>query len=144
MIKLDSEICRDFPSASSREWLETNGIGGFANGTISGANSRRYHSLLTAATKPPLGRVTILSKFEETLIIDENHYELSSNQYPDTIYPQGYKYLKSFALAPFPTWVYKIEDIEIEKTVFMAHGSNATVIEYKSKIQNPKSKIQLN
>ncbi len=55
MIKFDSSVCTDFESASSREWLETNGIGGFASSTISGANTRRYHGLLTAATAPPLG-----------------------------------------------------------------------------------------
>ncbi|MBX7173339.1 MAG: amylo-alpha-1,6-glucosidase [Pyrinomonadaceae bacterium] len=143
MIKFDSVICTNFESATSREWLETNGIGGFANGTISGANSRRYHGLLTAATKPPLGRITMLSKFEETLTIDGKLYELSSNQYPNTIHPEGYKYLKSFALAPFPTWIYEVEGIEIEKTLFMVHGSNTTIIEYKIKDQKSKIKDQI-
>ncbi len=143
MIKFDSNICSNFESATSREWLETNGIGGFANGTISGANTRRYHSILTAATKPPLGRITMLSKFEETLFIDEKPYELSSNQYPDTIHPQGYKHLKSFSLSPFPTWTYEIDGIKIEKILFMVHGSNTTVIEYKTKVQTPKSKVRL-
>ena len=86
MMRINSEICNNFESATSREWLETNGIGGFATGTISGANTRRYHGILTAATKPPLGRITMLSKFEETLIIDGKSYELSSNQYPGAIY----------------------------------------------------------
>ncbi len=141
MIKFDSVICTNFGNATSREWLETNGIGGFANGTISGANSRRYHGLLTAATKPPLGRITMLSKFEETLTINGTPYELSSNQYPNAIHPEGYKYLKSFALAPFPTWIYEVEGIEIEKALFMVHGSNTTVIQFK--IQNSKFKIEL-
>ena len=74
MIKFDTKICTNFAAATAREWLETNGIGGFANGTISGANTRRYHGILTAATRPPLGRITMLSKFEETLIIDGNPY----------------------------------------------------------------------
>lgn len=143
MMKIGSDICTNFASATSREWLETNGIGGFANGTISGANSRRYHGLLTAATKPPLGRITMLSKFEETLIIDDKSYELSSNQYPNAINPEGYKYFKSFALAPFPTWVYQIEDIELEKTIFMVHGQNSTVVEFKCKVESGKRKVQL-
>ncbi len=130
MIKFDSEICHNFEEATSREWLETNGIGGFANGTISGANTRRYHGLLTPATRPPLGRITMLSKFEETLTIDGRSYELSSNQYPNTINPEGYKYLKSFALDPFPSWLYEVEGIEIEKTLFMVHGSNTTVCQW--------------
>jgi len=143
MIKFDSEICTNFESASSREWLETNGIGGFACSTISGANTRRYHALLTAATRPPLGRITTLSKFEEIVTIDGKSYELSANQYPNKIYPEGYKYLKSFRLNLFPIWVYEIEGIEIEKTVFMIHGANTTVIEYKSKIGSQKSNIEL-
>ena len=97
MIKFDSEICTNFESASQREWLETNGIGGFASSTISGANTRRYHGLLTAATRPPLGRVTMLSKFEETLTIDDKIFQLSSNKYPNAIDPEGFKYHKIFS-----------------------------------------------
>src|SRR5215204_2286348 len=104
MIYFDSEICTNFESALSREWLETNGIGGFASGTISGANSRLYHGLLTAATRPPLGRITMLSKFEETLTIDGEVFQLSSNKYPKAIDPRGFKYIKSFRLDPFPVW----------------------------------------
>ena len=130
MIKFEADICTNFAAATSREWLETNGIGGFACGTISGANSRRYHGILTAATKPPLGRITMLSKFEETLIIQGERYELSANQYPNAVNPEGYKYLKSFRLNPFPVWVYEIEGIEIEKSVFMVHGANTTVCEW--------------
>jgi predicted glycogen debranching enzyme len=131
MINFDSDICTNFSSASSREWLETNGIGGFASGTISGANTRRYHALLTAATRPPLGRITMLSKFEETVFIDGKSFDLSSNQYPnDTVYPNGYQYLKNFRLAPFPVWTFRIEGIEIEKKIFMVDGENTTVCQW--------------
>ena len=67
MIQFDQEICGDVEASSRREWLETNGIGGFASSTITGLNTRRYHGLLVAATKPPVGRVVMLSKLEETL-----------------------------------------------------------------------------
>ena len=127
MISFDSEICANFESAASREWLETNGIGGFASGTIAGANSRRYHGLLTAATKPPLGRVVMLSKFEETVTIDGAVFELSANRYPDKVYPEGYKYLKNFRLDPFPVWTFEVGGIEIEKKIFMVYGENTTV-----------------
>ena len=143
MIRFDSEICANFESATAREWLETNGIGGYSSGTISGANTRRYHALLTAATRPPLGRITTLVKFEETLTVGGKSFELSSNQYVNKIYPEGFQYLKSFRLDPFPIWTYEVAGIEIEKTVFMIDGANTTVIEYKSKIQNPQSKIEL-
>ncbi len=141
MISFDSDICTNFETASSREWLETNGIGGFASSTVSGANTRRYHALLTAATKPPLGRVSMLSKFEETLHIDGKTFELSANRYPNQIYPNGYKYLKNFRLAPFPVWTFEVEGVEIEKKVFMVHGANTTVVEFK--VQSSKFKVEL-
>jgi predicted glycogen debranching enzyme len=143
MIKFDSEICTDFAQSSTREWLETNGIGGFASSTVSGANTRRYHGLLTAATKPPLGRITMLSKFEETLIIDGERFELSANQFPDVVSPTGYKYLKSFRLNPFPVWVYEVHGVEIEKSVLMVHGSNTTVVEFKLQTSNLKVELEL-
>jgi predicted glycogen debranching enzyme len=130
MIKFDSDICTNFEEASSREWLETNGIGGFASGTISGANSRRYHGLLTAATKPPLGRVVMISKFEEAVTIDGKIYELSANRYPNSIQPNGFKYLKSFRLDPFPIWTFELDGIEIEKKIFMVYGENTTVCQW--------------
>jgi len=133
MISFDSNICKDFAAASSREWLETNGIGGFASGTIAGANTRRYHGLLTAATKPPLGRITMLSKIEETVTIDGESYELSSNQYPGSVSPRGFEYLTGFRLDPFPVWNYLVGGVEIEKKVFMVHGRNATVVQYQVK-----------
>jgi predicted glycogen debranching enzyme len=143
MIKFDEKICQDFVESSKREWLETNGIGGFASSTVSGANTRRYHALLTAATKPPLGRITMLSKFEETIFIDGESYQISANQYPNTIYPEGFKYLKSFSLSPFPTWIYEIEGIEIKKKIFMVHGSNTTVVEYRAESQESRVELEL-
>ena len=133
MIKFDSDICTNFVAASSREWLETNGIGGFASGTISGANMRRYHGILTAATKPPLGRVTMVSKLEETVVIDGEPFELSANQYPGSVHPRGFQYLTSFRLDPFPVWTYALGSFEVEKRLFMPHGRNAAVVTYKVK-----------
>ena len=139
MIIFDSHICNDFTAASSREWLETNGIGGFASGTIAGSNSRRYHGLLTAATKPPLGRLTLVSKIEETITLGGESFELSSNQYPGSVSPTGFQFLKSFRLDPFPVWTFAVGGIEIEKRVFMIYGRNATVANYKV-ISKPKGK----
>ena len=93
MIKLDRTICNDLMTASGREWLETNGIGGFASGTVSGSGTRRYHGFLTAATKPPLGRIRTVSRFAETLIVGGVSYELSTNQYPGSVHPEGFRYI---------------------------------------------------
>lgn len=131
MINLDQEICRDLNSALSREWLETNGIGGFSSSTISGLNTRRYHGLLTAATRPPVGRFVLLSKLEETLLINGRRHELSANQYPGVIHPQGFNYQTGFRLDPFPTFTYEIEGIRIQKSIFMIFGENTTVVQYE-------------
>ena len=131
MIKFDQESCRDLSASLSREWLETNGIGGFASSTISGLNTRRYHGLLTAATKPPVGRLVLLSKLEEILIIDGRFFELSANQYPGVVHPQGFNYQIGFRLDPFPIFTYEIEGVRLEKSVFMVHGENTTVVQYE-------------
>lgn len=143
MLVFNSDICTDFRAASSREWLETNGIGGFASGTISGANTRRYHGVFTPATEPPLGRITMVSKLEETLFIDASPYELSANQYPSSIDPRGFQYLKTFRLDPFPIWIFEIDGVEVEKKIFMPHGQNAVVCRWKVRRTAPRDKRAL-
>ncbi len=140
MIQFKKQICGDLDAALQREWLETNGLGGFASSTIVGLNTRRYHGLLVAATKPPVGRLVLLSKVEETLFIDGQGFELSANRYPGVVHPQGFRYLKQFRLDPFPVFTYEIEGIEIEKTVFMIHGENSTAVHYElQKNNHPES-----
>jgi predicted glycogen debranching enzyme len=133
MIELPKEIVSAFDTAASREWLETNGIGGYASSSIAGANTRRYHGLLVAATKPPLGRAVLLSKLDETVVVDGERFELSSNQYPGTVNPEGFQYLKNFRLDPFPIWTFEVQGVEIEKKIFTPHGQNTTVISWSVK-----------
>src|SRR5215813_9934726 len=102
MIDFSGDILHDFEAATRREWLETNGRGGFACSTVIGLNTRRYHGLLTASTRPPAGRVLLLSKVEETVVIDGVRYDLSSNQYSGAVHPHGYVGLEQFRLDPFP------------------------------------------
>ena len=143
MIRFGQDVCGNLDASLSREWLETNGIGGFASSTISGLNTRRYHGLLVAATKPPVGRFVLLSKFEETLRIGTQTFDLSANRYPGVVHPQGFRYLKEFRLDPFPIFTYDVEGIEIEKTIFMKGGENTTVVQYT--LNSPlKSDICLN
>jgi predicted glycogen debranching enzyme len=131
MIDFARETCRDLSLALTHEWLETNGLGGFASSTIAGLNTRRYHGLLIAATRPPVGRMVLLSKLEDVLIIGGKRVELSANQYPGAIHPQGYQYQTRFRLDPFPIFTYETGGVEIEKTVFMPHGENTTVVQYR-------------
>jgi predicted glycogen debranching enzyme len=136
MIQFGKDTCGDLDAALRREWLETNGLGGFASSTIVGLNTRRYHGLLVATLKPPVERFVLLSKLEETLFIDGQPFDLSANRYPGAVHPQGFRYLKQFRLDPFPTFTYEVEGIEIEKTVFMVHGENSTVVQYELKKNN--------
>jgi len=136
MIQFERETWSNLDAALRREWLETNGLGGFASSTIVGLNTRRYHGLLVAATKPPVGRLVLLSKLEETLWIDGKRFDLSANRYPGVIHPQGFHYLKQFRLDPFPVFTYEVEGIEMEKSVFMIHGENSTVIHYELRKNN--------
>ncbi len=130
MIRFDRSVCGNLDEALQREWLETNGLGGFASSTIAGVNTRRYHGLLMAATHPPAGRALLLSKFEETLVVGEERFDLSANRYPGAVYPHGYEYLVEFRLDPFPVFVYRAGDVELEKRVFMVRGENTVVVEY--------------
>lgn len=130
MIELTRKLA-DLEYSLSREWLETNGLGGFASSTVIGLNTRRYHGLLTAATRPPVGRIVMLSKLEETLVIDGNRYELSANQYPGVIHPQGFLHQTGFRLDPFPIFTYQIGDLRLQKSIFMVHGQNTAVVHYE-------------
>jgi predicted glycogen debranching enzyme len=136
MISFDRSICTDLQTGLRREWLETNGLGGFACGTIAGANTRRYHGLLTVALNPPGGRMLLVSKLEETLVIGGTRVDLSTNEYAtnehaSVIRPEGYLLLSNFRLDPFPTWTFEVEGLRLEKTVFMPQGSNTVQVEYK-------------
>lgn len=130
MIHFDENICGNLAEAIEREWLETNGLGGFASSTMIGLNTRRYHGLLMAATSPPVGRTLLLSKLEETLVVNGERFALSANQYPGAVHPQGFRYLKEFRLNPFPIFVYEVAGVTLEKSVFMVHGENTVVITY--------------
>ena len=96
---LGREICGNLAIAESREWLLTNGIGGYASGTIAGLVTRRYHGLLIAALKPPLNRTLLVTKLDETIQYHDQSYPLCSNRWADgTVDPHGYQTLESFRL----------------------------------------------
>jgi predicted glycogen debranching enzyme len=129
-INFDRGICGNPAEALKREWLETNGLGGFSSSTIAGANIRRYNGLLVAATQPPTVRHLLLSKLEEILIVGEERFELSTNLYSGAVHPEGYRYLTQFRLDPFPIFTFEAAGVTIEKRVFMVHGENTVVVEY--------------
>jgi predicted glycogen debranching enzyme len=120
--------CQDLKTALSKEWLETNGLGGFASSTIIGANTRRQHGLLIAALTPPVARHLLLSKMEERA---DDAY-LCTNLYPGTVYPHGFNIQTEFQLRPWPTFRYATSEFEIEKTVTLIHGENTVVLAYRN------------
>jgi len=126
-----SQGLTQYDLASNLEWLETNGVGGYSCSTVAGSNTRRYHGILVAATQPPVGRMVVLSKLEETIVTQDKRFELSSNQYPGTVHPHGFKYLKSFDRDIFPEFVYETGGVEVKKTIAGIHGENTVVIVYE-------------
>jgi len=130
-LSFDAAELRQADRLHSCEWLETNGLGGWASGTISGSHTRRYHGLLVAALQPPGGRMALLSKIEETLFSGDTSFDLGCNQYPGVIAPCGHEYIEHFSLSPFPTWRYRAGPFVLEKQIGALHGENSTVIQYK-------------
>src|SRR5262249_25516369 len=119
------ETCRDFARSSKLEWLETNGTGAFAMGTVAGINTRRIHALLIASLKPPVERRVLLSRMEEEVIVGDSTIALGAAQYPGTVAPRGFEYLEEFRPEPCATWSYSVRDIQIDKQVYLVPGKQA-------------------
>ncbi len=126
------EICGDLDAAEKREWLVTNGIGGFASGTVAGLLTRRYHGLLVAALHPPLGRTLLVAKLDETVEYDGQVFPLFTNRWRDgTIDPHGYRHIERFRLeGSTPVWTFALADALLEKRIWMAAGANTTYVRY--------------
>ena len=137
-IDVGRSLLSDVNGAMSKEWIVTNGIGGYASSTVLGVNSRKYHGLLVAAFNPPVTRWVLLSKLDETLKIGNELYDLGANEFIDTMHPKGYHYLSGFAISPLPTFMYDVHGISLQKTIFMPYLKNATVVIYE--INNPLEK----
>ena len=123
----------DLKDGLKKEWIITNGIGGFCSSTVIGANTRRYHGLLIAALNPPASRYLILSKLDESISIEDRNYCLYTNICKEYV-SDGFKRQESFEKEYFPIFNYKVEDVKIEKKIAMVYGKNTTVVSYK--IQN--------
>ncbi|MFZ7138792.1 MAG: amylo-alpha-1,6-glucosidase [archaeon] len=129
-ISLGRNILSNVDDALTREWLVTNGLGGYASSTVLGVNTRKYHGLLVAAFNPPINRWITLTKLDETLQIGNKNYDLAANEFQDTFHPKGHVFLSTFSVSPFPTFTYSVHGVTLEKTVFMPYQKNATVAIY--------------
>lgn len=131
-IEIGREVCGALDQAEQREWLVTNGIGGYASGTISGNLTRRYHGLLVAALRPPLGRTQLIAKLEESAVYDGAEYPLSTNRWASgAIEPKGFVNIESFRLeGSVPVWRFAFADALLEKRIWMRQNENTTYVKY--------------
>ncbi len=112
------------------EWLETNGLGGWASGTVAGIHTRRYHGLLVAAVRPPVVRSVLVAKLDETLSVDGQSIDLAANRFPGAIHPAGHVHIQSFERDLFPQWQYAADGVVLRKTIAAIHGENTVVVQY--------------
>lgn len=133
MIAFGREICGDLGAAERREWLVTNGLGGYASGTVAGLVTRRYHGLLVAALTPPLGRTLMVAKLDEIAEYAGQEFPLATNRWRDgTVAPHGYEHIEHFRLeGTTPVWTYACADALVEKRLWMRPGENTTYVHYQ-------------
>jgi predicted glycogen debranching enzyme len=112
------------------EWLETDGLGGFASGTASGIRTRRYHGLLLSAVTPPTQRYMLVNGVEVSVKTDDGVFALSTQRYEgDVVQPEGYRFIEHFDAEPWPTWRFKLPDgTRIEQELFLCHGEPTLAI----------------
>lgn len=130
--KFEGVLCRNYALASRLEWILTNGLGGFAMGTVVGNNTRRYHGHLVAATQAPEIRTVLLAGIEAYVSIGANSDGLSSNQYVGTVHPEGYRNLESFTIGDCAEWVWNIRGSLVSKRLSMHESENAVTITYSN------------
>lgn len=129
-IAIGTDILNDISKGLRKEWITTNGLGGYASSTVLGCNTRRYHGLLVAPREKD-ERAVLLSKLEESIKIGHRYYSLGTNKYTENyIHPRGYTHLRKFEQAPFPRFIFTIDEITVTKEIFMPHGQNTTIIRY--------------
>ena len=131
-VKFGREVCGNLEAAEAREWIVTNGIGGFASGTIAGCLTRRYHGLLIAALQPPVGRTQLVAGLDELVRYAGAEYPLATHQWASgAVDPKGFLNIQSFRLEGMtPVWTYALADALLEKRILMRQGENTTYVEY--------------
>lgn len=137
------KITKDkFEDYIKNEWLLTNGIGGFSSSTICNCNTRKYHGLLVAALGKFGERFLCLSKLNESVIVRNTEYSLSTNECHNYI-EKGYEHQRSFEKQYLPFWEYEVKSIKIEKEIAMKYGENKIAIKYKIKTGKDEAVLKL-
>jgi predicted glycogen debranching enzyme len=130
LINLDWTIFSDFEKATQKEWLVTNGLGGYASSTVLGLNTRKYHGLLVAAFHPPGDRRVLLTKLDEEILLDDTVWRLGVNEFKNALFPEGHRFLDQVSISPFPTFHYVACYVDVWKRIFMPREKNAVVTLY--------------
>jgi len=141
--KFYREAMETIDEMKQQEWLEADGLGGFASGTVAGIRTRRYHALLLAATEPPAGRFVLVNGFDAWVETARGSFALSSQLYPaDVVHPDGSGRIVEFAREPWPKWIFALEDgSRIEQEIFVIHG--ATMVAVSWRLTNASTKASL-
>jgi len=131
MIRILRDECVNTETATRKEWLDTNGIGGYASSTVINCHTRKYHGLLVASLKEPRGKFVLLSKVEASLISHDKEFALSTNKFPGVYHPTGHQFVEEFEQGLSPSITYRIGDALIKKSMMMVHGKNTTLLCYE-------------
>ncbi|WP_147820767.1 amylo-alpha-1,6-glucosidase [Salidesulfovibrio onnuriiensis] len=131
MLRIPRDACVNTETATRKEWLDTNGLGGYASSTVINCHTRKYHGLLVAALRKPRGRFVLLSKVEVSVTDGEKEFFLSTNKYPGVYHPTGHQFVEGFEQDLCPTVTYRIGDALIRKTMLMVHGQNTVLLCYE-------------
>lgn len=129
-MKIDKADCRDLDYALNLEWLETNGRGGFASGTVAGANTRRYHAVLLITRQPPVDRFVLVNHLEEWVEFDGRVIPLSTNLYPGAVHPAGYAACSKFSSTPWPTWTFECGSVSIQRELVCVQGRDLVIVRW--------------
>jgi predicted glycogen debranching enzyme len=127
------------------EWLEADGLGGFASGTVTGVRTRRYHALLLTAATPPTGRQVLVAGLDAEIAAGGDRIAISSQRYsPGVIHPDGVSRIETFSTDPWPRWTYRLgDDLVIEYSVFVPKGLPVTVLRWRALTGTPHERIEL-
>ncbi|TCL54238.1 putative glycogen debranching enzyme [Kineothrix alysoides] len=134
---------KSFKAGIEREWVITNGIGGYAGSSLIGANTRKHHGLLIASLHAPIERHLVLSRINETVRIEDKEYSLAAVQRKGNVLEEGQKYLQRFVLDTVPSYTYRVQDVFLTKTIAMEHGKNKIAILYEVENGSRHSEICL-
>lgn len=135
-ITLTKESLMRFGEVITQEWIVTNGLGSYASSTVPGINTRKYHGLLVAALNPPGDRTVCLAKLDEDIILANSTHRLGSNEFENTIFPEGYRLIKQFSLEPLPTYLFDSGNVTVKKRIFLPQLKNAAAIVYNVSNRN--------